>query len=539
MVTILKSRDCPNIKSTIEKLVDGFINQTDEDEEESLNLKKKQLTLPVFESWYNHNYGSSATKTSIVVMIADFEQFNPTCIQELISILGSYANRLPLVLIVGVATAFKTLHNVLPDHITSRLDVNVFQSESSTVMLNKILEEVILSHRSPFQLSGKSFQILMDIFLFYDYSLHSFIKGYKIFMLEHFSSRPMSALFKETSLERFKSLTTSDCAYIRNSCMSFRKLVESEEQAEVRRDWITNDDFMRSKLESKAKKVGKYLFEFHCCLRILVALFEELPKNEIGKLVRELYPICIASDVTKLEEYQECFKLLRFTSKEKFLEMLEKIELIIQNFVGDEKVSKSQKRALNIAWHAIEDHRKNIEAAGMSPVKDATQKAAKPNSPGSEVSKKGTLGRQEMMAKLKESAQKNPQRVLIEYEVRLGDCLEYLKGLMERHLKPAKEAPAFHEFFVFSDCQSVRRQIVGAPRGALHNALFNPHHYLQCPCCLVSESDQVLATMPDSSIAYKLHLESNKFINLYDWLQAFSMVIELNEDEEDISPEVQ
>ena len=46
---------------------------------------------------------------------------------------------------------------------------------------------------------------------------------------------------------------------------------------------------------------------------------------------------------------------------------------------------------------------------------------------------------------------------------------------------------------------------------------------VQCQCCK-GENGQVLSTMPDVCIVYKLHLECGQLINLYDWLQVSSSV---------------
>lgn len=523
----------------METLVGGLMNRHNErnvDDEDRLPIKKKQQTFPVLEAWFRHNFGSSLTKPSLIVMITDFEQFNSSCIQELIGIMCSYTDRLPLVLIVGIATAFKTLHNVLPAHITNKLDANVFQSESSTVMLNKILDEVILTHNSPFHLSGKSLMILMDIFLFYDYSLHSFVKGYKVFMLEHFSSRPLCALFHRMDDDRIDALSAEDCEYIRRSCPSFRTLVESKcNQFKV--ELITNDDFFKKTLLNSVVKFKKYLFQFYCCLRILVVLLSDLPRNNLGQLARELYPICISSDATKLDEYQECFKLLRFTAKDKFLEMLDNVLATVETCLADKSASKRQLVDFKEVFRTLQAHRKSIADAGMSPTKSASQSTPKAQTPSQ---RSAAVNRQEMMLKLKEGVKNNPTRVLTEFERHLWSCIDYLNSLMEKYLRPIREAPAFNEFFVFSDSHSVRRQIVGAPRGSLHNALSNPQHYLQCSCCVVSEHEQTMATMPDTAVAYKLHLECNKSINLFDWLQSFSVIISVNEEDDDeIRPEVQ
>lgn len=49
--------------------------------------------------------------------------------------------------------------------------------------------------------------------------------------------------------------------------------------------------------------------------------------------------------------------------------------------------------------------------------------------------------------------------------------------------------------------------------------------------------------MPDICMAYKLHLEGGKMINLYDWLQAFLSIMDPTEVEDEgkrvVNPELQ
>lgn len=531
VVTVIQSRDCPNIKSAVEALVGGLIRSDDDD----TCLKKKQLTFPVLEAWYKNKYKSKNAQPSLVVMIADFEQFNSSCIQDLISIMCSFVSRVPLVLVVGIATAFKALHNVLPAHITNKLDASVFQSEPSTVMLNKILEETILNHKSSLQMSGKSLKTLMDIFLFYDYSLHSFVQGYKAFMLEHFYNHPQTSLLLIADDDNINEFKHEECENIRKSCPSFRKLVDTTSDPQYRIDLINNDEVLKIELIRSCANFEEYLVYFYFSLRILVVLLEDLPRNELGKHLRELFAICSTSDVTKLDEYKECLNLLKFTSKDKFLNKLDNVIAVVQTFLDDKLVSEACKKNINDELNSLNMHRTNIKNAGMSPQKEEEKSSKKATTPHTKA-----MNRQEMMAGLKESAKNNPQRVLIEYEQRLWDCISFLNELMEKYLLPISEATVFNEFFVFNDCHSVRRQIVGAPRGNLHNALFNPQHYLQCSCCNITENEQILSTHPECSIAYKLHLENNKFINLFDWLQSFAMVAEESSyDDDEITPEIQ
>lgn len=266
-------------------------------------------------------------------------------------------------------------------------------------------------------------------------------------------------------------------------------------------------------------------------------LIEDLPRNNLGKLHRELYPLCATSDVTKMEEYQECLKLLRFSSKEKFLAKLTKISEILQSYDADDSIVYPMLRKhLKKINERVDEFRESIAAAGMTPVKANESPPAKVV----EVNRKGYMGRQEMLEQLKESAKNNPTRVVIEYERQLCNCIDFLNSTFETYLCPFNKAPPLSELLIFSDCSAVRRHIVGTPRASIHSALSNPQQYLQCKCCVMKEDERILSTLPDLSVAYKLHLECNKFINLYDWLQAFAMVIENNEEDNDeISPEIQ
>lgn len=554
LVTILKSRNCPNIKSSIESLVAGIIynrpetavNDQENDEEEEnfhVKLKKKQLTLSALETFYHEMYRRDSKQPKLVIMLADFEQFNTSVVQDLISIMCSYSSRIPFVLIIGIATALKTIHNVLPFHITNKISVNIFQTESSSSMLNRILDEVILSHQCPFFLSGKSFKVLLDIFLFYDYSLHSFIQGFKMFMLEEYATNAYRTVYCQNGKgypEKIYQLSHDNCEWIRRNCPSFRRYVESLEDPAKRIELIEKDDALKILLHQKSRRTFRYFFQFFCCLRMLAVLIEDLPRNNLGKQLRELYPICAETEITKCEEFQECFKLLRFSSKDQFLAKLDKVIEIVHKYVNAEEVNELCRKNFKYVYEKLLHHRENIANAGMTPVKSPEKTTTATTA---EVNKKGAVGRHEMLQKLKESAMSQPNtKVVYEYERALYNCLDYIHDLFERHLVPFNKGYLFCELFIFSDCQPVRRHIIGASRSSLHNALENPYHYLQCKCCALKECEQILPTMPDISVAYKLHLECNKFINLYDWLQSFAMVVDSkdqDDDEENISQEVQ
>lgn len=64
------------------------------------------------------------------------------------------------------------------------------------------------------------------------------------------------------------------------------------------------------------------------------------------------------------------------------------------------------------------------------------------------------------------------------------------------------------------------------PRASVQTALTQPQHYMNCSCCNIEKSDQILSTEHDTCILYKLYLECGRMINLYDWFVAFGCIIE-------------
>lgn len=93
---------------------------------------------------------------------------------------SSYLNVLPFVLIFGVATSLSTIHKMLPYQVSSKLNIQVFSSQSSTEYLNSILDNILLNITCPFHLGGRTFTLFTDIFLFYDFSVKGFIQNFKV-----------------------------------------------------------------------------------------------------------------------------------------------------------------------------------------------------------------------------------------------------------------------------------------------------------------------------------------------------------------------
>lgn len=141
------------------------------------------------------------------------------------------------------------------------------------------------------------------------------------------------------------------------------------------------------------------------------------------------------------------------------------------------------------------------------------------------------MGRFELKEKLLQAA-KQPKQIS-PYTKAVKNIIDEIQHFLTSHLRPISKAPPLIELFVFMDSLTAKRHIMGVPRAAIHTALNNPSHYLQCKCCELSHEASLIPTMPDLSIVYKLHLECGKMINMFDWLQSFKVVVEEQNDDDD------
>ncbi|KAF9415006.1 hypothetical protein HW555_007273 [Spodoptera exigua] len=557
-VALVNSQDAPSVKHLVENAVWQLIHGDqvlDNDDEEGVTtqtkkLRKNQCTMKALKNWYNTKCMSSPTKKkslqtrrSLVIIIPDFESFNCNVLQDFVMIVSSYVSTMPIVFVFGVATSVSALHKSFPYHVSSKLLIKVFHSHASPVYMNQVLEDIFLTHTSPFHLSGKAFELLTDVFLFYDFSVTGLIQSIKYCMMEHYYGDNIKSLCcdRDKLEDVIMQLSAEDLESIRQ-LMSFRPFLEKQD-CRTKISLFNDDDFFKEALYKEMNRLHDYLYSFYMCLRLLCVFVKDLPKNMLGKSVREIYTKCASENVTSTTAFKDCMQLLKFQSQVKLVESIKSALKIVNSYLQDASPVKPlrstpSKNNLNkitlsddlgenfvksLRVHLLTflrqiEHANTETTVTTSAVSDSEN--ADENVPGNRY-------------KLKEKLLKATRvdRVQSEFEMVRSRFVSYLEEMFSKGLQPM-QGQAFHEVLAFSDVAAVRKNIVGAPRAAVHTALSNPVHYLQCSCCLLPSSDSVIDTLPDVCLAYKLHRECGKHINLYDWLQAFAAVLRPDDDDE-------
>ncbi|KAH9627623.1 hypothetical protein HF086_010775 [Spodoptera exigua] len=362
-------------------------------------------------------------------------------------------------------------------------------------------------------------------------------------MMEHYYGDNIKSLCcdRDKLEDVIMQLSAEDLESIRQ-LMSFRPFLEKQD-CRTKISLFNDDDFFKEALYKEMNRLHDYLYSFYMCLRLLCVFVKDLPKNMLGKSVREIYTKCASENVTSTTAFKDCMQLLKFQSQVKLVESIKSALKIVNTYLQDASPVKPlrstpSKNNLNkitlsddlgenfvksLRVHLLTflrqiEHANTETTVTTSAVSDSEN--ADENVPGNRY-------------KLKEKLLKATRvdRVQSEFEMVRSRFVSYLEEMFSKGLLPM-QGQAFHEVLAFSDVAAVRKNIVGAPRAAVHTALSNPVHYLQCSCCQLPSSDSVIDTLPDVCLAYKLHRECGKHINLYDWLQAFAAVLRPDDDDE-------
>lgn len=97
--------------------------------------------MQLLEGWYKHN-SNEKSKPNLVVILQDFESFEPSVFQDFCTICSNYRNRLPIICIVGIATSTEILHQSLNKSTIGLLRIEKFKLEQSEVWFNRVIDSV-------------------------------------------------------------------------------------------------------------------------------------------------------------------------------------------------------------------------------------------------------------------------------------------------------------------------------------------------------------------------------------------------------------
>lgn len=125
----------------------------------------------------------------------------------------------------------------------------------------------------------------------------------------------------EQSLKMIQNLKHADIEEIRQ-LPSVRRYVESIEDPSEIICLLESDEHFQKKLRPLLKNVYQYFNKFDCFVRLLFTMLHTLPKNFIGKQLRDIHSLCNSTNIFQTESFTDLWQLLSMLSKDEFLQTL-------------------------------------------------------------------------------------------------------------------------------------------------------------------------------------------------------------------------
>ncbi|XP_072963402.1 origin of replication complex subunit 3 [Typha angustifolia] len=451
--------------------------------------------IAVLASWYcePENYDNP-----IIVILDDMERCNGVVLSEFITMLSEWVIKIPIFLIMGVATTADAPRKLLPSDALQHLQPCKLTLGSSSERMNALVEAVLVKPCSGFSISHKVAVFLRNYFLRHDGTITSFIRALKLACTKHFSLEPLSFLslgildenFEIPCHDKFDTLAKHARvdAFNLPSC-------KREKAFQVVGDSILEGLFELRRLQKIWSSVVMCLYEAGKHTKIqLLDIFCEAIDPDLYSLRASDHNLQISSMLGdnlirgRLGSWKEGFIA-------QAIHKVRELPMALLSHVLD--IWSIHTKELDEIHDKVKELQSIIASADDGQIFKERWKDVHKRST-SLVGRKGTLSLNDKAAIL-------------------------LDGMVRKFLTPIECIP-LHEIICFRHVDILQLALIGDPRRTIQLDLLKSENYLQC-CCCTRDGNTVSPSMHDTSIMYNLAQEYGDVINLHDWYQSFKSTI--------------
>ncbi|PWW78804.1 hypothetical protein C7212DRAFT_273164 [Tuber magnatum] len=523
-VVVLTSKDATNLKTALRKLIRDATQQDEgvDDEEEDIVRKSTKLLnydLQILQTWCESHGGQKVT-----IAVQDSEAFDSNVLSDLITLFGSYLDRIPFVLLVGIATSVEIFHDKLPKSTIRLMRGNKFDVERAEECLAQIFNDSMTSDKAVLRLGASVCDFLLERYRDHTQSIQAFVAALKYAYMSHFYANPLSIIlgFIDSPDGLGDVLSTEHVEAIRN-VPSFRRYVEgklaAKEVGEVRK-LLTDDNYVRHAVTKKIAESRNYGIELGQALAFLeIGRSCTLIQNKIPRY--ELYAKALSGELQNSPAIREFLMSLKRMNSTTLLNLLENVMQEVQTPAITESLRPLQEKIKKLVEEA--------EASGgkrnLISEFDITNNTLR----GTAVSKKVRLGEQKSSL----TKQDTEYSALVQQVYTIAESYLTANFNTSQH---GLQNVLLHEIF-FYDLRSPHSAVFAPkPRSTIERGLSQPQDYLACSCCTSADGEEVgiRGTQPPTSIIYQLYLESGALINIYDLWSAFYSVIAGDDEDFDV-----
>ena len=516
-VIILDPSHAPNLTTALKNVIRSVIVQRNGLEWYQSFLHDHRRLIPM-------NYDLELLETfverekihKIVISILDVEVFDVSVLAELISALSSWIDRLPIVLLFGIATTIELFEARLPKAIHRLLKGRTFDISPRGDSLYQVYQTVQDHPDAKLYLGPTLSRTLLGRAKDQDELPDSFANSIRYLYMSQCFSNPLSVLLGDAQTNG--SLFTSDlCSAIRTTD-SFRhhveKLLESKAGKAVTQ-LLNDDEYLMGKSITAVAEGQLLMVACRKAVQKFVSLHGALP----------------TSTNTSLSSFEVD---TRAYSGPEFFES----GLYIDTISTIQKLPSDKLEELLTKWSLPEHDTNPAEPAALADIQ-SLHKASSGNPVRSvhdpnHSTATTTISRNNTVALSKHAPKLS--KLEKEYTAMVDRVWTTLTNYFEANIIDIKTL-FMHEVFVYDLKIPLAGAFAPRPRYAIERALGHPGDYLGCECCSVDPQGRAegmrSGMLPPTSLLWQLWCEAGNIVNVRDLWEAFSAAIVDRQDDDE------
>jgi len=415
----------------------------------------------------------------LVVFLHDFEQFEEAVIRDLFHICSSYVPQLPLIFVLALSSPHNSFLNATyPQSVQSLLRVDTFAVPSGTNFLEEVVAKTFFDlHFEPAIMVGPAaLDFLIDFFCRNSPSVEGVLSILQLAHLKHFDE-PLAIFVQDellvTSSAELAARRLSDPKAAAFVASLFSWSFGPQELASSGEGWPVGD------IVGLVASIAEARADFRSRLRRLRLAFGMMRK--VQKVMLDLGYRSAEADKTSLEMMSASLRGALAREGKYLGKMTRKLP--------NEKLQALLKELLSFI-DGLPNH--------LDEVHEARHRVAS-------------------TARLLEDDQESAHVA--------DEFADWLIGYFQDHIINLEDLRLW-EIWHTGSTPFPSEMLNPTPRATVVSALLQPHTFFPRPRDDPTTERLPIWKLPDTSILFRRYLEAGRMINVYDWYESFSQVIE-------------
>lgn len=504
-----------NLKAALKAIIQKATSQNEGlDEDDEIRPDSKGVKLLSYDLQILCDYVRERNLEQVVLSIEDTEAFNSDLLSELIEVLGCWRDRIPLVLLLNIATSLDFLQQRLSRTAVKCLAGKMFDVAPAAEEIERVCD-AITGPGATVWIGSSLLATVLERQSDYIQGIVGFVQSVQYAYMSCYYANALSVFLnlevsiKDVPKDHFEAARNTPS--FRTHC---RSLLDNGD-TEIVRQLLDSDDSLLMLLNEGIRKGHEALRKIRAATYLIEGLQRHIQSQQKLTTSR-LYLQAMSGKLAGSTLLRSTLLAIRKSPSNTAVDLM---GVFADTALPDDIRERSEQTQDELA--ELIESRPNLHQPLRSEddVKNSTVRTTV-------VSQKIELSKQKSTLSKEDAA--------------YTAILRRFTDLLEEYFSSALINPkdlVFHEIFLY-DLQSPHREaFTPRPRHAVERALATPVDYLACDCCAPQpgEGDEATlsATQPATAIVYQLYLESGNLINASDLWQAFQAVVGEDKSEEE------